>query len=150
MGTIADVVTNNKTYYNCPRCGSRKWAYGSYAGGTCWNCCPSNLGGFLVDAATATVDTTIEVATGDAVHGVTGAAVGFVCDKATGGSCGRVSYKCPDCSIEVWAYQGHVGHSCKNCMRKRKATKTEAMASIAMVTGLGDFFEASFPSMHIF
>ena len=150
MGTIEDVMTDNKTYYNCPQCGRKKWAYGSYAGSKCLECFPSNPLGFAVDAATATVDTTVEAATGNLVHGVTGAAVGFVFDKSTKGSCGRVSYNCPDCGTEVWAYQGHVGHSCKNCMRKRKATKTEAMASIAMVTGLGDFFEASFPSMHIF
>ncbi|ETO35371.1 hypothetical protein RFI_01692 [Reticulomyxa filosa] len=30
--TVTDVVTDNKTYYNCPRCKREVWAYGSYVG----------------------------------------------------------------------------------------------------------------------
>ena len=36
--TVAAVATNNRTYYNCPSCGRRVWAYGSYVGNVCWNC----------------------------------------------------------------------------------------------------------------
>mmetsp|Transcript_27603 Transcript_27603/g.24446 ORF Transcript_27603/g.24446 Transcript_27603/m.24446 type:complete len:245 (+) Transcript_27603:53-787(+) len=36
--TIADAVTDNRTYYNCPRCNRRVYAYGSFVGNVCLDC----------------------------------------------------------------------------------------------------------------
>ena len=38
--TISDAIADKKTYYNCPRCNARVWAYGQYVGRACLNCEP--------------------------------------------------------------------------------------------------------------
>eukprot|EP01084_Bolivina_argentea_P083925 151916_1 len=38
MGTVADTVTDNRTYYNCPVCRRRVWAYGDFVGTQCIGC----------------------------------------------------------------------------------------------------------------
>ncbi|ETO35545.1 hypothetical protein RFI_01517 [Reticulomyxa filosa] len=30
--TVVDAITDNKIYYNCPKCGREVWAHGSYVG----------------------------------------------------------------------------------------------------------------------
>eukprot|EP00486_Rosalina_sp_Unknown_P010143 CAMPEP_0201586750 /NCGR_PEP_ID=MMETSP0190_2-20130828/135828_1 /ASSEMBLY_ACC=CAM_ASM_000263 /TAXON_ID=37353 /ORGANISM="Rosalina sp." /LENGTH=144 /DNA_ID=CAMNT_0048035303 /DNA_START=74 /DNA_END=504 /DNA_ORIENTATION=+ len=38
VSTVLDVVTDNKSYYDCPRCGREVWAYGSFKGNICLDC----------------------------------------------------------------------------------------------------------------
>lgn len=50
--TVIDAATDNRTYYNCPRCGQRVWAYGSYVGNVCWNC-PGTITSGLISTVDA-------------------------------------------------------------------------------------------------
>lgn len=36
--TAVDAITDNRTYYNCPRCNRRVYAYGSFVGNVCLKC----------------------------------------------------------------------------------------------------------------
>ncbi|ETO35544.1 hypothetical protein RFI_01516 [Reticulomyxa filosa] len=36
--TTADILTDTKRYYPCPKCRENVWAYGAFQGNTCWNC----------------------------------------------------------------------------------------------------------------
>eukprot|EP00483_Globobulimina_turgida_P002239 UN02241 len=38
ISTVVDLVNDDRTYYNCPRCKRRVWAYGSFVGNVCENC----------------------------------------------------------------------------------------------------------------
>eukprot|EP01084_Bolivina_argentea_P144673 253769_1 len=95
--TVADVVTDNKQYYNCPKCGSRVWAYGSYVGNVCMDC-PGTF-------TSAIVHTTDNV-----TLGLTSTLVDAVTDT-------RISYNCPRCNDEVWAYGAGVGKVCVDCRK---------------------------------
>lgn len=154
VGTIADVATDKRTYYKCPRCGKEKWAYGTFAGTQCLDCTPSNPVGTAVDVVTHTadmvVDTTVGVATGGQVK-ITGAvsgSVGYLTDKATNGNKGQVSYNCPVCKKEVWAYGSYAGTTCKKCMSEGKVDESDYKSNGAakLNKDAGHLFEAQKPS----
>ena len=55
--TAVAAVTDTRTYYNCPRCGKRVWAYGVFAGNVCLRC-----EGTLRDAASRAAGLVVESA----------------------------------------------------------------------------------------
>lgn len=93
--TIADIVTDNRTYYNCPKCGRRVWAYGSFVGNVCWDC-DGTLGHALVKTADL------------ATFGLTSTVVDAVIDNKT-------EYRCPRCGVKKWAYGAGIGRTCLEC-----------------------------------
>ena len=93
--TIVDVVTDNRTYYNCPGCGRRVWAYGSFVGNLCWKC-PGTLAHAAINS-TALVD-----------GGILTTAMDAVVDN-------KKEYRCPCCGVKKWAYGAGVGRKCWDC-----------------------------------
>lgn len=96
--TIVDAVTDNRTYYNCPSCGRRVWAYGSFVGNVCWNC-----PGTLAHAAVKTTDL------------VTAGMTSTIIDAAIDN---RTEYICPRCGCKKWAYGAGIGRTCLDCLAR--------------------------------
>jgi DNA-directed RNA polymerase subunit RPC12/RpoP len=94
--TILDTVTDNRTYYDCPRCGQEVWAYGSFVGNVCWEC-PGTLAHGIVK--------TTDLAT----FGATSTVLDAVIDN-------RTEYRCPRCGVKKWAYGVGIGRPCLDCI----------------------------------
>lgn len=45
--TVVTTIGDVKTKYKCPRCKKDVWAYGQFAGQTCWDCKAQNLIDYL-------------------------------------------------------------------------------------------------------
>jgi len=67
ISTVVDAVSDNRTYgnihYNCPRCGKRVWAYGSFAGNVCFDCPGTVVSAIGNTSSMATFGATQPVAT---------------------------------------------------------------------------------------
>jgi DNA-directed RNA polymerase subunit RPC12/RpoP len=55
--TLGETITNQKTNYKCPSCGAKVWAYGQFAGQSCWNCKGKNPIKAVFDISTGAVST---------------------------------------------------------------------------------------------
>lgn len=88
MGNTVDILTDNRTYYNCPGCGQRVWAYGSWVGNRCWDC-----PGTLFDGVIRS-------------NHITSTVSDVVTDR-------KIRYTCNRCGKEKWAYGG--GYTCLDC-----------------------------------
>lgn len=96
--TIIDTVTDNRTYYKCPKCKEEVWAYGSFVGNVCWDC-PGTIGHAVIK--------TTDLATFGATS--------TILDAATDN---RTEYRCPRCGVEKWAYGVGIGRPCLDCVSK--------------------------------
>jgi len=96
--TVVDVVTDNRTYYNCPKCNREVWAYGSYVGNVCLDC-----PGTLSHGVVKTVD--------NVTFGLTSTAIDAMVDNKT-------EYRCPRCGVKKWAYGVGIGRACLDCRFK--------------------------------
>ena len=116
--TIVDMITDNRTYYNCPNCGREVWAYGSFAGNVCWNC-PGTLGHALIK--------TTDLAT----MGMTSTVIDTIVDNKT-------TYRCPSCGCEKWAYGVGIGRICLKCQEKGNFS-IDMKGACDMEVSLNDF-----------
>ncbi|KAI5511485.1 hypothetical protein TVAGG3_0734510 [Trichomonas vaginalis G3] len=93
--TITDVVTDNKRYYRCPKCGREVWAYGVYQGNICENCSGTFAHGLLktLDNISPGITTRLDI----------------MCDL-------RSKYRCPNCGKWCYGTGNLVGSPC--CFRK--------------------------------
>jgi len=96
--TVVDAVTDNRTYYNCPKCNREVWAYGSYVGNVCLDC-----PGTLSHGVVKTVD--------NVTFGLTSTAIDAMVDNKT-------EYRCPRCGVKKWAYGVGIGRACLDCRFK--------------------------------
>eukprot|EP01083_Nonionella_stella_P105407 303183_1 len=60
ISTAVDVVNDEKTYYNCPQCKRRVWAYGSFVGNVCNNC-PGTVSSAIENTASMVVEPVAQV-----------------------------------------------------------------------------------------